>query len=168
MELSIFTLPFDDVSEGFPDELIQQFCLNKKVHQIQPHFFIKEGKPFWSVAIQYETVVKDKDKIRTLSEADQLLFNRLKAWRKDRANKEGIPVYLVATNAQFLKIIQLKCQTLESFKLVKGYGKKRLEKYGKDIIAIIKAFFEERQNNESKQGNSSVEPEHSDIPFLNE
>ena len=108
MELSIFTLPFDDVSEGFPDELIQQFCLNKKVHQIQPHFFIKEGKPFWSVAIQYETVVKDKDKIRTLSEADQLLFNRLKAWRKDRANKEGIPVYLVATNAQFLKIIQLK------------------------------------------------------------
>lgn len=30
MELRIFTLPFDEVSESFPDEIVTEFCLNKK------------------------------------------------------------------------------------------------------------------------------------------
>lgn len=132
---------------------------------MQPHFFMKEGKPFWSVAIQYEVLVKETDKIRTLNEVDQLLFNRLKAWRKEKANKEGIPVYLVATNAQFLKMIQLRCQTLESFKLVKGYGKKRLEKYGREIIALITGFFEEEKNKGVKLNSSIPNDNREDFPF---
>lgn len=51
MEVRIFTLPFDEISQGFPDEIIAEFCLNKKVHSIQTQFFLNEGHPYWSVAV---------------------------------------------------------------------------------------------------------------------
>lgn len=147
MPFRIFTLPFDEVTEGFPDEIITQFCLNKKVLSYTPHFFQKEGKAYWSIALEYEIVVKGKDnKLRQLDEEQQLLFNRLREWRSEQAKKEGLPAYLMATNAQLIQMVQLKCRTLESFKPIKGFGLKRMEKYGKPLLRIIIHFYEEKQN----------------------
>jgi len=142
MEIRIFTLAFDEVSEGFPDEIITQFCLSKKVHQMSAHFFQQDGRHFWSVAIQYEIVLKGEDKIRALDDAQRLLYERLREWRKEHAAKQGIPVYLVATNAQLLQMIQFKCRSLESLKQIKGFGRKRLEKYGRLLLAVIKDFYD--------------------------
>lgn len=105
------------------------------------HFFEQEGRHFWSVAIQYEVVLKGEDKIRALDDAQRLLYERLREWRKEHASKQGIPVYLVATNAQLLQMIQFKCRTLESLKQIKGFGRKRLDKYGRHLLAIIKDFY---------------------------
>ena len=44
MHLRIFTLPFDPVLEGFPDEIVSEFCLNKRVHKLDAQFFQQEGK----------------------------------------------------------------------------------------------------------------------------
>lgn len=165
MELRIFTLPFDGISEGFPDEIITQFCLNKKVHSIVPQFFEQEGRPFWSVAVQYEVVLRGEDKVRALDDAQQLLFARLKEWRKNHAVKVGIPVYLICTNAQLLQMVQLKCRSLESLKQVLGFGRKRTEKYGKPIVDTIKDFYDEKR----KQGTETATPAAGavvdDLPF---
>lgn len=142
MEVRIFTLPFDETSEGFPDEIVTEFCRNKRVLQVASKFFMFEGRPFWSVAVHYEVVVRGEEKLRELDEAQQLLFVRLKDWRKEKAAREGIPVYLVATNNHFLEIIRCRCRTLESFKSIKGFGKKRILKYGKEINEMVKAFYE--------------------------
>lgn len=141
MQIKIFTLPFDEETEGFPDEIIAEFCLNKKVLRIETQFFRKERQPYWSVAVHYELVLVEADKLRELDDGQKLLFQRLKEWRKEMGNKEGIPVYLVATNAQFIQMIRLKCRTLESFKNVKGFGKKRVQKYGKRIGNLTSQFF---------------------------
>ena len=151
MELRIFTLPFDEVSEGFPDEIITQFCQNKKVYSMKTHFFEEEGRHFWSVAVQYEVVLKGEDKIRALDDAQQLLYERLREWRKQHAGDLGIPVYLIATNAQFLQMIKMKCRTLESLKQIKGFGRKRLTKYGAHITNIIKNFYERGKQVQSEQ-----------------
>ena len=150
MELRIITLPFDESTEGFPDEIITQFCMNKKVHSVQTQFFLKNNNPYWSVAIQYETILKGEERIKALDEAQQLLYKRLRAWRKEKGAKVGYPVYLIATNAQLTDMILLKCRTLESLKQVKGFGKKRIEKYGKLIIQIIQSFYEEQQPKKQK------------------
>ena len=142
MQLKIFTLPFDEETEGFPDEIISEFCLNKKVLRIETQFFRREGMPFWSVAVHYEIVLPETDKLRDLDDSQKLLFQRLKEWRKEAAAKEGLPAYLIATNAQFIQMIRLQCRTLESFKNVKGFGKKRAQKYGKRINELIKGFYE--------------------------
>lgn len=161
MELRIFTLPFDEVSEGFPDEIITQFCLNKKVHNMEVHFFQQDGRHFWSVAILYEVVLKGQDKIRALDDTQRLLYERLREWRKKHAADLGIPVYLVATNAHLLQMIKLKCRTLESMKQVKGFGRKRLEKYGRLILALIKDFYDEQK----RQSSATPADKAEDLPF---
>lgn len=162
MELRIFTLPFDEVSEGFPDEIITQFCQNKKVHSMKTHFFEEEGRHFWSIAVQYEVVLKGEDKIRALDDAQQLLYERLREWRKQHAGEIGIPVYLIATNAHFLQMIKMKCRTLECLKQVKGFGRKRMSKYGRHIIDIIKDFYEQgKQRKPENEANDKID----DLPF---
>ena len=104
MQIKIFTLPYDEETEGFPDEIISEFCLNKKVLSIETMTFVKENRPFWSVAVLYEVVLEEKEKLRELDEPQKLLFQRLKEWRKETGAKEGLPVYLVATNAQFMQM----------------------------------------------------------------
>jgi superfamily II DNA helicase RecQ len=140
------TLPFDEKTEGFDDELIADFCKNKRVHRMESHFFQQEGQVYWSIAIHYEIVaLKKTEKVRDLDEAQQLLYQRLREWRREQGAKAGIPVYLIATNAQLVAMIKLPVKTLESYKLVKGFGKKRIEKYGRTIINLIKAFYEEQE-----------------------
>lgn len=165
MELRIFTLPYDEVTEGFPDEIIQQFCSNKKVHSIQTNFFMQEGSPFWSVAVQYETVVKGEDKILALDKEQQVLYERLRVWRKETGFKQGIPVYLIATNAQLLKTIQLRCRTLESLKSVKGFGKKRIDKYGRELTKIIQDFFTAEKRKAEKAAAAESDTSIIDLPF---
>jgi hypothetical protein len=58
MELKIFTIPFDEEMEEFDTKDIENFCFNKKVISQQTHFFIKEGQPYWTVLVWYETVVE--------------------------------------------------------------------------------------------------------------
>lgn len=161
MELRIFTLPFDKDSEGFPDEIVREFCLNKKVHRLETQFFIQDRKPFWSVSVQYETLLPEQVPSRELDEVQRKLYERLRQWRKEVADKEGIPSYVICTNAHLIEMIRLKCQNLESFKLVRGFGVKRAKKYGKAIIDLMKIFYETR-----KQEKSSIESEEkSDLPF---
>lgn len=144
MELRILTIAFDDVMEGFPDEVINEFCINKEVLDMQAHFFQKKGQFYWSVAIRYKVVLDQKDRLPELDETQKKLYDQLRIWRKEQGAKEGFPVYLIATNAQLVQMVRLSCKTLESFKSIKGFGKKRVEKYGKQINNIIKAFFEEK------------------------
>ena len=48
---------------------------------------------------------------------------RLKAWRKERAEKDGVPVYIIGTNREFRDIVVARPETLEALKTVKGFGK---------------------------------------------
>lgn len=166
MLLKIFTLPFDEELEGFPDEIVSEFCHNKKVLRIETQFFRQEGKPFWSVAVHYEIVLPDTDKLRELDDSQKLLFQRLKEWRKETATKEGLPAYLIATNAQFIQMIRLQCRTLESFKNVKGFGKKRVQKYGKRINELIKGFYEsEAKNPNDLAGDGKSKDKKDNLPY---
>jgi superfamily II DNA helicase RecQ len=144
MDIRIFTLPFDAVSEGFPDEIVSEFCLNKKVHSVQSQFFMHDGRPFWSVAVQFDVLLRGEEKVRDLDEAQQQLFVRLKEWRKKQAEKEGVPVFILATNQHLMNMTRLKVKSLESLKQIKGFGPKKTQKYGRQIIEIIKAFYEEK------------------------
>lgn len=159
MQIRIFTLAFDEKTESFDDELIREFCQNKKVHRIETHFFRQEGQAYWSVAVHYDVVeLKKADKVRELDEAGQLLYQRLREWRRETGAKEGFPVYLIATNAQLVSMIKTPCTTLESFKLVKGFGKKRIGKYGRLIVEIIKGFQEEQEKGGVAIADSSTSP----------
>ncbi|MCC6414120.1 MAG: HRDC domain-containing protein [Saprospiraceae bacterium] len=145
MLLRVITLPFDPVLEGFPDEIVTEFCLNKKIHRLDSQFFIADGKAFWTVCLVYEILKKGEDKTLDLDEYQKLLYERLREWRQERARQDKIPVYLIATNQHLIEMVRRKTQTMEALKPIRGFGRSRVEKYGKSLINVIKAFYEEKK-----------------------
>ncbi len=146
MKIRIITLVFDENTQGFNDELINKFCLNKTVHKIETEFFNTNNKAYWSIAIIYDEMLKPGEKLKNpLSESQKLLIKRLKEWRKQKAEKAGFPVFLITNNAQLEQIVRDKCITIESLKNVKGIGKAKIQKYGKEINQIVKIFYEQNK-----------------------
>jgi superfamily II DNA helicase RecQ len=150
MPVRIFTIPFNEETQTFHDDLVQQFCVNKRIHKIDTRFFSRNHQPFWTVAIHFGQILSEEKNVRisgtpgpehTLDDQQKALLLRLKEWRKEAAAAAGFPVYLVATNAHLVSIIHQKCTSLESFKLVKGFGKAKIEKYGPAIVAMVRQFF---------------------------
>ena len=155
METVIMTIPFDPEKEIFQDEEWRKFLINKKVRQVRPEFFQTKNKAYWTIFAEHETVLRDHGPRQSrvqLTEADQLLFNRLRVWRANKAEREGIPVFIVATNRELAEIVTRKAMTFEALKTIKGFGKKKLELHGREVIDIVKAFHSRVGQHESGQG----------------
>lgn len=143
METAIITIPFDPAKEVFDDEEFKRFLMNKKVKRLQPEFFQTPGKAYWTVFTEYETLLDDKGprkKSPALSEPQQALFDKLRIWRTEKAEKEGIPVFIIATNRELAEIVTRKTMTFEALRQIKGFGKKKVERHGTEIIEMVKAF----------------------------
>ncbi|MBN2664478.1 MAG: hypothetical protein JXR68_12580, partial [Bacteroidales bacterium] len=77
--------------QTFNDNVINNFCLNKKVHNIKSEFFSQNNKTFWSVAITYDEILKPKEKPKEeLTETQKKLYQKLREWRAGRAEKDVI------------------------------------------------------------------------------
>ncbi len=150
MPVKIFTIPFSEETQTFHDDLVEQFCVNKRVHKIDTKFFTRNHQPFWTVAVHYGQILSEEKNLRItgtpgpehlLDDQQKALLLRLKEWRKGTAGEAGLPVYMIATNAHLVSIIQQKCSTLESLKLIKGFGKAKIEKYGKGLNDLVRQFY---------------------------
>jgi len=142
--IEVITIKFDRDKELFQSEEFKKFILNKKINGYKAEFFQIGANSYWSIFIDYDTLIDEKMPAgkNKLAEPENLLFTRLKEWRKLKAEEHGFPVYLVATNNQLLKMIENKTVTLEGLKNIQGFGQKRIENYGKDITGIVKDFYE--------------------------
>jgi len=150
MPVRIFTIPFDETTQSFHDDLVTQFCVNKRIHKIDTMFFTRNHQPFWTVAIHYGQILFEEKNVKisgtpgpehVLDDQQKNLLIRLKEWRRTAADEVNLPVFMVANNRHLVEIIQAKCSTLEHLKLVKGFGKTKIEKYGKDITNIVRQFY---------------------------
>ena len=72
-------------------------------------------------------------------EAGSPLYEALRTWRKERANAEGVPAYVVAHDSMLAAIAESRPATLGELRAIKGLGPKKVEKYGEAILAIVAA-----------------------------
>ncbi len=140
----IVTIPFNQQAEIFPTEDLERFMTGKKVKSIKATNFRSNNRVYWSIFMVYEIPgggdgQKRKREHVDLNEEQQLILNRLKAWRKERADSEGFPLYLIATNRQLVEIVLRRPATPEGLKMIEGIGEKKVEKYGKEILNLIGA-----------------------------
>lgn len=69
------------------------------------------------------------------------LFTRLKVLRRQLADAQGYPPYLIFSDKVLKSISQQKPQTLEAFEMISGVGEYKLKKYGKDFIEEVNKFY---------------------------
>ncbi len=153
MPLRILTIPFDGEKECFFDDEVHKFCLNKKVKRTETHFFQNNNKAYWTILIEYDDILEEEKNNHqiNLNEPEKLLYQRFREWRKNKAESDGVPVYIVATNSEVMELIKKTPKTLEILRTIRGFGKKKIEKYGKEIVEIINNFYTEK--NERKLSN---------------
>lgn len=66
------------------------------------------------------------------------LFDKLKAWRRERAREEGIKPYIIFSDASLIEIANKLPKTKEDLMNIRGVGEKKIDKYGEEILNFIK------------------------------
>lgn len=119
---------------------------------------VPADSPFWSVLVFYrerqpaagaperEGAAPAADPApEPLAPHQQALLDQLKIWRRERARQDGVPVYVVAHNAT---LQQLACeaervQTLDDLVPIQRMGMGRAQKYGEELLALLRVAAEE-------------------------
>lgn len=69
--------------------------------------------------------------------ADPELFERLRAWRAEKARELNLPAYIIAHDKTLAAVSGLKPASLQDLLRVPGFGEKKVEAYGQDILAVV-------------------------------
>jgi hypothetical protein len=147
----ILTIPFDAQQGHFPDEALKRFLVNKHIKVLRPEFFQLGGQAYWTVWVEYEPLLtvaetgggREASHTADLDEGQRLLLQRLREWRREKADREGVPVYVIATNTELVEVVRQRPRTLEGLRQIRGFGAKKLKRHGRDILALIQAFYAE-------------------------
>ena len=90
-----------------------------------------------------KTKTKKKVKIKSVETKYPELYNLLKDWRSETAEKNETKIHLVAANTTLQEIANNIPVTSKQLKAISGIGKKKFELYGKDLLSIVLNYIEE-------------------------
>jgi LysM repeat protein len=65
------------------------------------------------------------------------LLQDIKAWRNAKADEEDLPLYMVLPQKTLYELVEKMPVTLRQLKDINGFGKKKVLKYGDELIAMI-------------------------------
>jgi len=68
---------------------------------------------------------------------DEALFERLRALRKQLADAQGVPAYVVFSDATLAAMAALRPKTREELRRVSGVGEVKLARYGTAFLAVL-------------------------------
>ncbi len=68
---------------------------------------------------------------------DEELFERLREWRKARADEEKVPAFVVFNDATLQLIAEVRPTSERELLKITGIGRSKLEKYGEDVLGLL-------------------------------
>lgn len=74
------------------------------------------------------------------SEADKNLFEELRSLRREHAEQENVPPYVIFSDATLHEMASYFPQSMEEMGQISGLGAFKMEKYGSSFLRIIKAY----------------------------
>lgn len=147
MPIRTFRIP---VSHGEVTEAdLNTFLRSNRVVSVDRHFVSNGELSFWAFAVEYlEGTTREKpagppsnrsriDYREILSPEEFSVFARLRDWRKETANTDGVPLYTVFTNDQLAQIIQRRVSRKSELTKINGVGEGRVEKYGDRVLKLV-------------------------------
>ena len=70
------------------------------------------------------------------------LLHQIKTWRAVMADEEDLPIYMVLPQKTMYDLVELLPVSIKELKDIKGFGKKKIQKYGTEIIGIIRNYLQ--------------------------
>lgn len=142
MQIKLFTIPICDTGI-FSDEL-NRFLRSNKILEVENHLISNENGASWCFCVKYiesawAAPSGDRAKTDYRNELDPEtfeIFSRLRAVRKQLALEEAIPAYAICTDQELAAMAKLKEISPNQLATIKGFGEKKLEKYGKRLTEL--------------------------------
>jgi ATP-dependent DNA helicase RecQ len=82
---------------------------------------------------------KQRQRDAMLPRADAALAERLRAWRRAEAQTQGVPAYVIFSDATLLAIAAVRPGTHMALAEISGIGAKKLERYGDAVLSVVAA-----------------------------
>ena len=70
------------------------------------------------------------------ADVDETLLESLRAWRRDRAKRDGVPPYVILHDKHLVGLAAARPTTMAALARLDGIGPRRLELYGDEILAV--------------------------------
>ena len=81
---------------------------------------------------------------RRAAEIDQALRDYLREWRRSTAREQRIPAYIVLHDSSLEELCRVRPRTLRDLTGVTGFGKRKVELYGRQILDALARFHRDR------------------------
>ncbi|MDD3654372.1 MAG: NERD domain-containing protein [Desulfotomaculaceae bacterium] len=101
------------------------------------YFYIAEDSSDSSYTVKKEIACTIEDAGSDSKKDRETLVKELKEYRLKKSREEGFAAYLIFNNAEMDALITNYPTNEEELLKVKGFGKKKSEKYGQDILRIF-------------------------------
>src|SRR5690606_13820551 len=80
---------------------------------------------------------KTKAALADLEPAQVELFESLRAWRAAQAKEQGVPAYVVFSDATLRAVALARPSTLAELEGLSGIGQKKLDTYGAQLLEVV-------------------------------
>ena len=141
MQCKILSIHLSDERRAIDEAKANEFLKNANVKRVFASTMGKDS-PLWSILLFYEAAAEEGE-IRAeedieLSPQEETAYELLRRWRNKRAAEEQVKPFKIAHNIWLKQMVKLPVKTVDDFMKVKGFGAKRAELYGKEILAALK------------------------------
>ncbi len=140
MQCQTFTLRLENAKDL---EKLNQFLAQVMPIQVSSSL-VSGDAPFWSVLVFYEGDARadahpePTPPPKPAEAPSSPAFEALRKWRSQKAREEGVPPYVIATNAELEAILESNPQSPGELSQVKGFGKAKASKYGREILQLLR------------------------------
>lgn len=134
------------------ENVVNSFLENVNVKKTTTQYVTTGQTGYWSILVFYdelenieaqfisETVKNAPFDPSALNGDERHRYEALRIWRADTAAKDNFPNYIVASNAQLGAIAKLNPSGIEQLANIKGFGERKMKKYGDEIIAVLNSI----------------------------
>jgi hypothetical protein len=149
MAIRTFRIP---VSHGESTESdLNAFLKSHRVVSVDRHFVANGELSFWAFAVEYleSSAAGKKDASAASAHRNRIdyrevlkpeefeVFARLRDVRKQIAQEDAVPIYMVFTNEQLAQVVRRGVTTKSQLGQIDGVGESRIEKYGERMLASL-------------------------------
>ena len=143
MKLKVLKIRIDDRFQITDEAIVNDYLSRFEIVNMNAKL-VADEITYWSVLIYYNnkknTVISSKNTVNSeseLSEEEKIIYNKLKDWRADKAREAQLPAYIIFHNTHLMSIARHKPCTLDDLENVNGIGKRKVEKFGREIIEVL-------------------------------
>ncbi len=91
-------------------------------------------------AEQKATKRNDRKRSLDIGDADQALWDALRACRRDLAREHNVPPYVIFHDATLKALLELRPQSLREMAGISGIGDRKLDAYGDAFLDVLRQF----------------------------